>query len=596
MDYAEKARVGLEKNPTEAQVETYVVMPLLGLLGYSDIDSKPTVRTQAGRIEHTGTQADLVAYQTGDGLPTLVVDSKSPREGISRADLPQVQSYAISPDITPRAKFVMLTSGYATHVYPIDSDDPVFTSDLLSLFDRINEMKEILAGRIESPLKLEQIDIDDFFRHTNDLMFSQDTLKPTPALIIITKLMLIKMQEEKGQNISRLGDILDQKEAYFNSTIPLEQKKKIDNGVRSHIDNLLENISTDLLPVDDRTIGSRISIPVLFEIVEGLSKHHIGSVKADVQGRAFEIYLGKTMRGKELGQYFTPRAIVDFMVDIVNPTHRDMVIDPACGTGGFLKQAYLKISDHLEKERVVLGKDEYTRKRDFLHKDQIYGTDKDPLGVQLSMINLFMWGDSHSHIHRHDGLTNIQDGDEVVEDKFSAVLTNPPFGSASDVKIQPNQIPPEYDFGYKWEFDEDEGIYKKTTKRQPQDAGVLFLERCVKLVTPNGKIGIVLPSGVFNNKTSEYVRQWIQQNINVKLIVSLPITTFKLSGANNFTSVLFGKKKLAPNDDMAAYAVSIAKHIGFDKKGNTVDKNGDAIPTDLPKIKDLFFKKVGWGD
>ena len=220
--------------------------------------------------------------------------------------------YAISPDITPRAKFVMLTSGYATHVYPIDSDDPVFTSDLLSLFDRINEMKEILAGRIESSLKLEQIDIDSFFRHTNDLMFSQDTLKPTPALIIITKLMLIKMQEEKGQNISRLGDILDQREAYFDSTIPLERKKKIDDNIRSHIGNLLKNISTDLLPVDDRTIGSRISIPVLFEIVEGLSKHHIGSVKADVQGRAFEIYLGRNNEGQGTGAVFHTKSDCGF--------------------------------------------------------------------------------------------------------------------------------------------------------------------------------------------------------------------------------------------------------------------------------------------
>ena len=137
---------------------------------------------------------------------------------------------------------------------------------------------------------------------------------------------------------------------------------------------------------------------------------------------------------------------------------------------------------------------------------------------------------------------------------------------------------------------------KKQLKDSPKTQVYCSWKDASSLVTPNGKIGIVLPSGVFNNKTSEYVRQWIQQNINVKLIVSLPITTFKLSGANNFTSILFGKKKLAPNDDMSAYAVSIAKHIGFDEKGNTVDKNGDAIPTDLPKIKDLFFKKVGWGD
>jgi len=592
-NYTKTAKIGLEKNPSEGQVEKDVVLPLLNLLGYSKIKSKPTVRTQAGRTVHEGTQADFVAYQTEE-LPTLVVDAKSPKEGISRADLPQVQSYAISPDIKPRAKFVMLTSGYATQIFPIDSEDPVFSSDLISLFGKIDEIKQILTGKLATTLKLNQIDIDNFFRNTHDLMYSQDTIKPTPALIIMTKLMLIKMQEEQGKTVSRLGDVLEQKKNYFDSKKSLEDKKRIENNIRSHINNLLKNISTDLLPKDDRTVSTHISIPVLFEIVEGLSKHHIGSVKADVQGRAFEVYLGKTMQGRELGQYFTPRKIVDFIVDVVNPNYQDLVIDPACGTGGFLKQSFLKISEHLEKEKTVLGKDEYAKRRDFLHKEQIYGLDKDPLAVQLSMINMFMWGDSHSHIHKHDGL--MDETDEIVEEKFSVVLTNPPFGSASDVKIKAEKIPINYDLGFKWKFNEKENLYEKTDVKQSQDAGILFLERCVKLATPNGKIGIVLPSGVFNNKTSEYVRQWIQQNIDVRLVVSLPLHTFKLADANNFTTILFGKRKPTINNNVSKYAVSIAKNIGFDEKGNTVDKEGVPIPSDLNKIKDLFFEKIGWED
>ncbi len=591
-NYANIAKKGLEKNPSEGQVEKDVLLPLLELIGYSNIKSKPTITTQAGRKKHKGTQADLVAYQTIDKLPTLVIDAKSPKEGISRADLPQVQSYAISPDIKPRAKFVMLSSGYATQIYPINSEDPLFTSDLLSLFDKIEEIRNILTGKISTTLKLEQIDIDNFFRNTHDLMYSQDTIKPTQALIIMTKLMLIKIQEEKGLTISRLGSILDHKKNYFDSTKSLKERKEIEDKIRSYVNNLLTHISTDLLPKDDRSIGSHISMPVLFEIVDGLSKHHIGSVKADVQGRAFEVYLGKTMKGRELGQYFTPRQIVDFMVDVINPNYNDLVIDPSCGTGGFLKQAFLKISDNLEKEKMIIGKDAYIKKRDFLHKEQIYGIDKDPLGVQLSMINMFMWGDSHSHIHKHDGL--IDKDNEIVEEKFSIVLTNPPFGSASDVKIKADKIPLNYDLGYKWKFNCQTNLYEKTSVKQSQDAGILFLERCVKLIAPNGKIGIVLPSGVFNNKTTEYVRQWIQQNIDVKLVVSLPIHTFKLTNANNFTSILFGKRKIKPNNNIPTYAVSIANDIGFDDKGNTVDKNNNKIHSDLGQIKDLFFKKVGW--
>jgi len=588
----EKAKKGLAKNPSEGQVENDVVLPLLDLIGYKEIKSKPTVTTQAGRITHKGTQADFVAYETKDKLPTIVIDAKSPKEGISRADLPQVQSYAISPDIKPRAKYVMITSGYATQIFPIDSEDPVFTSDLPSLFSRVDEIIDILKGKLSTTVKINQIDIDNFFRQSHDLMYSQDTIKPTQALIIMTKLMLIKMWEEHGRSVSTLGDILEQKENFFDKTKSLEEKQTIEKSIRNYVNSLLENISTDIIPKEDRSISTHISIPVLFEIVEGLSQHHIGSVKADVQGRAFEVYLGKTMHGRELGQYFTPRTIVDFIVDVINPTYNDLVVDPACGTGGFLKQAYVNISKQLESEKPVLGT-LYSEKKEFLHKEQIYGVDKDPLGVQLCLINMFMWGDSHSHIHRSDGLLDVYK--DVVEEKFSAVLTNPPFGSASDVKIKAEKIPLNYDMGFKWEFNKKTELYEKTSKKQAQDAGILFLERCVKLAIPGkGKIGLILPAGVFNNKTTEYVRQWIHQHLDVKLVTSLPLHTFKLAGANNFTCILFGQRKEIPDDKISQYAVSIANNVGFDENGRTQDKDKKLIPNDLTKITKLFFEKVGW--
>lgn len=590
----QKAKDGLLKNPTEGQVETDVVLPFLKFLGYTNIQAKVTVTTQAGRIVHSGTQADYVAYEEPrEALPTLVVDAKSPIEGISKADLPQVQSYAISPSIKPRAKFVMLCSGYATQIYPVDSDDPIFASDLVSLFSRTKEAKDILAGKIPPTVKVTQIDIDNFFRKSHDLMYSQDSIKPTQALIIMTKLMLIKMWEEQGRSISTISDILGQKDGYFDKTKPISEKQEIDNYIRNYINMLLADISTDIIPKEERIIGTQISLPVLFEIVEGLSKHHIGSVKADVQGRAFEIYLGKTLQGRELGQYFTPRNIVDFMVDVVNPSYKDLAIDPACGTGGFLRQAYLKIRDNLESDKSVLA--DYATRKEFLRKKQLYGIDKDPLAVQLCVINMFMWGDSHSHIYRGDGLVDDPAFDGIGEERFNVVLTNPPFGSASSVKIKAEKIPLNYDMGYKWEFNPKTELYEKTSVRQDQDAGILFLERCVKFAIPSrGRIGIILPSGVFNNKSTEYVRQWIHQQMNVKLLVSLPLHTFKLAGANNFTSILFGQRKSTPDNNLSKYAVAMVKNIGFDENGNTLDKHGRPILNDLTQITERFRQNMSW--
>ncbi len=587
------AKKGLEDNSTEGQVEQDVVLPLLKLIGYSNVKAKPTVKTQAGRIIHTGTQADFVAYQTKDGLPTIVIDAKSPDEGVSKADLPQVQSYAISPDIKPRAKYVMLSNGYATQIFPIDSEDPVFTSDLPSLFFRVQEICDILRGQSSPTTKVSQIDIDNFFRESHDLMYSQDSIKPTPALIIMTKLMLIKMWEERGSSLASLNTVLNKKAEYCDKDTSVKEKKEIETAIRKYVNGLLENIKTDIIPQEERALDTQLSIPVLFKIIEGLKDHHIGSVKADVQGRAFEIYLGKTLQGRELGQYFTPRPIVDFMVNTINPSYRDLVIDPACGTGGFLKQAYVKIRNDLERDKIILGDEDYAEKKKYLHNQQIYGVEKDALAVRLCMINMFMWGDSHSRIHRGDGLVNIPDS--IEEEKYSIVLTNPPFGSAAPIKIKAEKIPLDYELGFKWEYNSETQLYEKTSQRQDQDAGILFLERCVKLATPSrGKIGIILPAGIFNNKTTEYVRQWIHQQMNVKLVVSLPLHTFKMAGANNFTCVLFGQRKASPDNNCPNYAVSIAKNVGFDENGRVIDKKGVPISNDLPKIQSLFNEKVGW--
>ena len=590
----QKAKQGLSGNPSEGQVEVDVVLPFLKFLGYKNVQSKVTVVTQAGRIVHPTTQADFIAYgEDAEKLPTLVVDAKAPSEGVSKADLPQVQSYAISPSIQPRTKFVMLSNGYATQLYPVDSDDPVFTSELNSLFFKINEARDVLTGKLASIIKITQIDIDNFFKKSHDLMYGQDSIKPTQALLIMTKLILIKMWEEQGRSVSSLSDILNKKSEYFDKTKPLKERQQIDSDLRSYINGLLANIRTDIIPPEDRTIGTQISLSVLFEIVEGLVKHHIGSVKADVQGRAFEIYLGKTLQGRELGQYFTPRNIVNFMVDVLNPLYRDLVIDPACGTGGFLRQAYLRIRDNLESDKAIL--EDYTEKKVFLHEKQLFGIDKDPLAVQLCISNMFMWGDSHSHIYRGDGLDDNPPFEGVTDSRFSIVLTNPPFGSASSVKIKADKIPLSYDMGYKWTYNEKTDLYEKSSERQDQDAGILFLERCLKLAMPSkGRIAIILPSGVFNNKRTEYVRQWIHQHMKVKMVVSLPLHTFKLAGANNFTSILFGQRKATPNFDLSPYAVTIASDVGFDENGKTTDKHGNPIPNDLNQIRDLFKQKVSW--
>ena len=277
--------------------------------------------------------------------------------------------------------------------------------------------------------------------------------------------------------------------------------------------------------------------------------YNLSTTSDDVKGIAFEKFLGRTFRG-ELGQFFTPRTIVDFMVKVLDPQEGEYVCDPCCGSGGFLIDAFeyvrAKIEKDIEQQKNIIKKQFYTDAYDALPENEkeevdakvsdvfgvlnreldinnaegrlrslsfdcIYGTDANPRMARTAKMNMIMHGDGHGGVHHHDGLLNVNG---IFENRFDIILTNPPFGAHVDKSLLITEAD---------RFTDQQKIdayvkrygqaYLEALKQVNDHIGepllslyetgkmsglteVLFIERCLNLLKPGGRMGIVLPEGV----------------------------------------------------------------------------------------------------
>ena len=362
------------------------------------------------------------------------------------------------------------------------------------------------------------------------------------------------------------------------------------------------------------------------EIVKLLQKYNLSDTSEDIKGIAFERFLGRTFRG-EIGQFFTPRPVVEFMVRMVDPQEGEVICDPASGSGGFLIRFFELVREQIladvdrqyqefrreieakkrlsEEKKAEALRARYEELLQTLDKDAtdsrlwklanrcIYGTDANDRMARTSKMNMIMHGDGHGGVHHHDGFLNVNG---IFEGRFNIILTNPPFGSnvePSD-KILEEQvsIPEEIEERYVKIYGEaySEALARvraaqgksiaslfSLTKMQGDTVGkikteILFIERCLDLLKPGGRLGIVLPEGIFNNPSLTYVREFCEDRAFVRAVVSLPSETFISSGASVKASLLFmqkftekeqadftDKKALAEKETREKYAPDIAK-------------------------------------
>jgi len=344
--------------------------------------------------------------------------------------------------------------------------------------------------------------------------------------------------------------------------------------------------------------------PVLAYIVSQLQTWSLLESDIDVKGKAYEEIVGSNLRG-DRGEFFTPRNICRMAVEMLDPAPDDLVLDPACGTGGFLTIAMNHVIDKL-RERAALRwrnpespseiefRELHQKIREYADQ-QIVGIDLNPNLVKASKMNMVMNNDGAGGLYQGNSLAaSVTWSSELrglnLDDSVDLVFTNPPFGSK--IKIDDPAILERYDLAYVWDFDAENDRYFMRQPRQlqrSQPPEILFVERCVRFLKPGtGRLAIVLPDGILGSPSLAYVREWIFEQTRVLASIDLHPDAFQPRNGTQ-TSVLVLERKTFREIELERAAgrkneyevfMALANHIGHDKRGNTTyvrDSEGNEI-------------------
>jgi type I restriction enzyme M protein len=277
-------------------------------------------------------------------------------------------------------------------------------------------------------------------------------------------------------------------------------------------------------------------------------------------------------------------------IQMLDPKPNEMIIDPACGSGGFLIVALEKVWGDLTTEGKKKGWSEsilLNKKRDVATR-YFRGIDKDSFLAKVTKAYMAIVGDGRGGIFCDNTLKNPKEWNSSTREKikfnsFDVLVTNPPFGSKIPVKGE--EVLNQYELGYKWRKDRKSGIWHKTNKlldKQPPQ--ILFIERCIQLLKPNGRMAIVLPDGILGNVSDGYVRKQISEKTHILAVVDLPSETFLPSTSTKTSILLLQKKGYGDRKPNVPTFMAIAEECGHDRRGRETKED------DLPRIAEEYKK------
>lgn len=579
----------------EEEVRQRYVCRLVDSYGYGIKQMGEEVKVTNSQRGQGAARADIVIWRNEEDKrkgknALIVVECKAENVTIRQADYFQGYNYAAWAG----AKFFVTTNLKETRIFKVVEDAmPKKLEEIADIpsADIVDDDKKIKAMLLQT----KAFTRDEFSRllfKCHNIIRNNDKLSPEAAFDEISKILFIKIRYERtnsGTQIFSKEEFLKQKKMY-----DAVKSKESPDYYQFLFNKTKEDFAKDHLFDENETIKIRENS--FEQIVKELQVYNLSTTSDDVKGIAFEQFLGRTFRG-ELGQFFTPRTIVDFMVSVLDPQEGEYVCDPCCGSGGFLIRAFEYVREHIENEVEVrkedvkksLFTDDYSKlpkkeqeknyqkvidafsKMNYeldinnpmgrlrsLSFDCIYGTDANPRMARTAKMNMIMHGDGHGGVHHHDGLLNVNG---IWEGRFDVILTNPPFGARIDKELKITEADRFTDIekikAYEKRYGKEnyDNALKQVNDHINQPildlfqigkfsglTEVLFIERCLNLLKPGGRMGIVLPEGVLNNTNLQKVRDFVESKAKILLIVSIPQDVFMAAGATVKPSLLFFKK------------------------------------------------------
>lgn len=639
--YAPLKNKYLEDKPEE-KVRQQFICDLVNDYGYTLEQMDQEIKLTSSQRGTGAARADLVIWRTSadkkkNKTAFMVVEFKADNIKLKVEDCYQGYNYAT----WSRAKLFAVSNGMELQVYrTIEDELPLKLSPVGEIphADNIIDDKK-LEKELNKTKAFKGDEFANLLKQCHDVIRNNDKLSPEAAFDEISKVLFIKIMHERDPknkgvfskqafeelkvNFIEKFNLENQNTIRWNTTLKekaikagkFTEAEELDRDVLklkssvppSYMQQLFEDVKADYekdhIFEDNEKI--RIREGSFEEIVEKLQTYNLTKTGADVKGIAFEAFLSNTFRG-ELGQFFTPRTVVEFMVDVLEPDNNELICDPCAGSGGFLIRVFEKVKESIDNRYIKLKKaaesrifdgfvslsedelkklsekerkqyeeteqklsaqyetelkqlnSEQDKEVSKLSKQSIFGTDANPRMARVSKMNMIMHGDGHNGIHHNDGLLNVNG---IFRNRFDVILTNPPFGSVLSKDNPKVAVEDKYTnedmikkyigfYGdiYKKELQQVTANFGKSirglyeTGKTTGATEVLFVERCLDLLKPGGRLGIVLPEGVLNSSNLQKVREYFESRAKILLIVSLPQDVFNSSGATVKTSLVFLKK------------------------------------------------------
>lgn len=596
---------------TEADVETKFIYNILlsKILNYPSelVHFHVPVKITQGRATVVK-EADVV-IENEDNENIIVIDSKAPDEDLEKY-FDQIDSYAFALE-TPisilsnydRTVIRVYLQGNKKQIVLDKRIDELSENNYKSLKDTIekyttNEIKMINSTN-SGNMKNKITDYRRLFHQIHTQIRSIDKLDPSASFDEFSKVLFIKI----------INDIIPENDRITPDKIRVLSSPKIQqNYADSWFQEKVKEFYPGIFASNEKIALSPKALCQILSILD--ENFDLKDSLTDVKGRAFEEFLPSQLRGKGLGQFFTPRSVVDFMIELADISITDKVLDFASGSGGFLIKAFDK-KRQLIKETQQQYLDLLHKTREELLEDtktQIFGIDAEPRAVRTAKMNMLLWGDG-KQIQHGNGLDTVdyknvpymakEFNEQDATSGVDIILANPPFGSTEeDENILKN-----YCLSKK-EKKKEKNTDKTIIISKKEKTENLFIEKAYKMLKPGGKLLIVLPEGIFSNKDSR-IRDYILSHFCIDTIVKLPKHSFTMSGVDTINTViliakkntkkrmetiqLLDKKTWINKDNCMGINFAAVNQIGYEPSGKIIQGGYDN--TDLKMIADKLMNK-----
>lgn len=629
-DYLDEAERDADRNAytsrslltNEASVEEFFVSPLLRDLGYVQAEVKPKNSLDemvVGRGRRKEAFRPDYALICG-GKPRWLVDAKAPDQPLENW-VYQGAGYALALNQAHSGEnpcmYFALTNGYAFNVFRWDELSPILTlefPDFTPDNPKFRQLRELLGAQAaragwatggrskQDQVVLRKPRVEEVklaFNRCHQLIWKTEKMNPQPAFFEFVKIMFVKLWEDRrlhedptigplllsGQAIPRTSVV------FSNAWIEEMQKSGVENPVNTVLFKRLHDTLKDGVrrgrkkPIFTDDEGIRLQTGTIKQVVSKLEGFDLFGMDEDLNGRLFETFLGATMRGQSLGQYFTPRSVAKLMTKLANPqagrTHVDRVIDACCGTGGFLIETLTVMRDQI-RGNASLTQQEASELLEKVANESIFGIDagREPPIARIARINMYLHGDGGSRIYAADSLdkgvsTGVEDDPQSraeleelremvrgiaagTQPGFDIVLSNPPFSMGYSDAIETEQaVLKAYALG-------GEGFEGTDRRRATLTSNVMFIERYVDLLRPGGKLVTVIDDAVLSGKRFKFARDFIRKHYIIRAVISLPGDAFQRVGARAKTSVLYLEKRGSGSGGQPAVFMTECQSVGMD--------------------------------